>query len=226
LNPALWLVQERSKLEAILGSSSSDPLALATALGVSFFLGAAHALTPGHGKAIVAAYLAGSRGRVPDAIYLGTVVTITHTASVFALGLATLYASTRASLDHIYPWLALLSGLLVTVIGSWLLWQRLRAHGHQHAHGHRDAIQHHHEHSHQQRSQHERPGKGSLLSLGISGGLVPCPEALVVLMISISAGRRHHRPGRQGTVSRVWSRHRQRKQPGRSASLPLAGEDA
>lgn len=175
--PGLWiLLQERSRLESILGSSSSDPWMVATALGVAFFLGAAHALTPGHGKSIVAAYLVGSRGKVSDAVYLGSVVTITHTASVFVLGLATLYAAQRVTLNRIYPWLALLSGVLVTVIGAWLLWRRLRTRWHSHGHPH----QHHH---------HERPGKASLLSLGISGGLVPCPEALVVLMVSISLRR-------------------------------------
>jgi nickel/cobalt exporter len=183
LTLALWLLQDRSKLEAILGSSSSHPVVLATALGVAFLLGAAHALTPGHGKSIVAAYLVGSRGRVSDAIYLGGVVTLTHTASVFVLGLATLYASEWVSLDRIYPWLALLSGVLVTAIGAWLFWLRLRARGHGHA---RADGGHAHDHSH---SHETRPGKASLLSLGISGGLVPCPEALVVLMISISLRR-------------------------------------
>lgn len=180
------LLQERSSLEALLGSTTSDPLVLATTLGVAFFLGAAHALTPGHGKAIVAAYLAGSRGRVRDAVILGTVVTITHTAVVFVLGLVTLYASTRVSLDRIYPWLGLTSGLLVTGIGAWLLWRRLQARRHDHGHHH-----HHHGHGHGHDHSHEpeRPGRAGLLSLGISGGLVPCPEALVVLMIAVSVRR-------------------------------------
>ena len=117
-----------------------------------------------------------------DAIYLGSVVTLTHTASVFVLGLAALYASTRVALDRIYPWLALLSGLLVTVIGGWLLRQRIHARLHSHPHPHPHPHGHHH-------ASPEQPGKGSLLSLGISGGLVPCPEALVVLMISISLRR-------------------------------------
>lgn len=152
---------------------------LAGALLSAFLLGAAHALTPGHGKTIVAAYLVGSRGRVMDAVLLGAVVTITHTASVFILGLATLYASRSVSLDRIYPVLALLSGALVAGIGVWLLavrWRGSTEHHHHHDHDH------HHHH-------HDEPGRGGLLSLGISGGLVPCPEALVVLMISISLRR-------------------------------------
>ncbi|MEZ5353642.1 MAG: sulfite exporter TauE/SafE family protein [Bryobacteraceae bacterium] len=179
-----------SQLESYLAANSNDPVFLATAMGTAVFLGAAHALTPGHGKTIVAAYLAGSRGRVADAVYLGAIVTITHTASVFVLGLLTLYASTRVSLDRIFPWLSLLSGALVLVIGGWLLWQRTRSwsgsgdrhaghhHGHSHGHGHS------HSHSHG-----DAVSRSSILSLGISGGLVPCPEALVVLMLSISLHR-------------------------------------
>jgi nickel/cobalt exporter len=185
------LLQEQSKLEQILASATTDPLVFASALGIAFFLGAAHALTPGHGKAIVAAYLVGTRGRLSDAVYLGTVVTLTHTASVFVLGLATLYASQTMSLDRVFPWLNLLSGALVLAVGSWLLWQRTRGHHHHHHHHHdhdhsHDHDHHHHPHHHHH---HDAPGKGSLLSLGISGGLVPCPEALVVLMLSISLRR-------------------------------------
>jgi len=185
-------------LEQLLVNGAGNPLVLATALGLAFFLGAAHALTPGHGKTIVAAYLVGSRGRISDAVYLGSVVTITHTASVFVLGLITLYASQQVSLDRIYPVLSLLSGGMVMGIGLWLLWQRLRGghghhhHHHPHTHDHED---HHHPHTHSHDHDHDHDhghdhdhdsGKGGLLSLGISGGLVPCPEALVVLMLSIS----------------------------------------
>ncbi len=183
----LFLAGERSRLEALLGSQSSDPWVMATALFVAFFLGAVHALTPGHGKAIVAAYLAGSRGRVADAVLLGAVVTLTHTASVFALGIAALYASQRFPADRIFPWMALASGVLVTGIGGSLLWRRWRAHDP--ASGHSTANGRHHHSGHDAGHHHEPPGRTGLLSLGISGGLVPCPEALVVLMISVSLGR-------------------------------------
>jgi ABC-type nickel/cobalt efflux system permease component RcnA len=188
------------RLESLL-SASSDPLVLAAALGVAFILGAAHALSPGHGKTVVAAYLAGSRGRVSDAIYLGTVVTITHTASVFILGLITLYASTHIAMDRIYPVLSILSAVLVTGIGLWLLWKRAtgRDHGHSHSHSHGHSHDHSHEHPHSHDHDHDHhhhghhhhhhTGRGGLLSLGISGGLVPCPEALVVLMLSVTMQR-------------------------------------
>jgi ABC-type nickel/cobalt efflux system permease component RcnA len=180
----LLLAFDRARLEALLQSPSLSPPALAAALVVAFFLGAVHALTPGHGKAIVAAYLVGSRGRVLDAVWLGGIVTATHTASVFALGIAALYASQRFAMDRIQSWLGLVSGLLVAAIGASLLWQRMRhAHAHPHEHGH------HHDHPHTHPHDHGHEHSGNLLSLGISGGLVPCPEALVVLMISISLGR-------------------------------------
>jgi nickel/cobalt transporter (NicO) family protein len=181
---ALALLQERSQLEAFLARGSMEPVVLATALGVAFLLGAAHALTPGHGKAIVAAYLAGSRGRVVDAIYLGTIVTATHTAMVFILGFSALYASQHVALDRIYPWLAALSGALVAGFGAWLLWQRTRPHPH-HPHHHPGGEEHSHSHSHP----HAPVSRSGLFSLGVSGGIVPCPEAMVVLMISISLRR-------------------------------------
>jgi ABC-type nickel/cobalt efflux system permease component RcnA len=196
-------------LQDLLTGSTSDPLWMAGALGVAFFLGAAHALTPGHGKTLVAAYLVGTRGRIADALYLGGVVTATHTASVFVLGLVALYASQTVAIERIYPVLSLVSGLLVAGIGGWLLWKRVRGQDHHHHGHHHHGSEHHHEHEdhdhdhhhghehpsdhshdhHHHHHHHERPGKGSLLSLGVSGGLVPCPEALVVLMLSISIQR-------------------------------------
>jgi nickel/cobalt exporter len=166
MTPAL--LQEGGRLQGLLQSAASDPAALATALAVAFVLGAAHALQPGHGKAVVAAYLAGSRGRLSDAFFLGGVVTLTHTASVFVLGLATLYASTQVHLDRVLPVMSLASGVLVAAIGGYLLWRRATARAPDHSH---------------------QPGRGGLTSLGVSGGMVPCPEALVVLMLAVSLGR-------------------------------------
>lgn len=192
------LLQAEPDLRRFLADPSATPATIATALGVAFFLGAAHALQPGHGKAVVAAYLVGSRGRVLDAVYLGIVVTLTHTASVFALGIATLYAAQQFSPDVVTRWLALISGLLVAGIGLWLLLQRIGAGGSEHHHHEGDndpsggGVHHHHGpgmpghyHSHS----HSHGGNGSLLSLGISGGLVPCPEALIVLLFAVSIHR-------------------------------------
>jgi ABC-type nickel/cobalt efflux system permease component RcnA len=170
---------EQARLVQILHTPEGG---VAVALAIAFFLGAAHALTPGHGKTLVAAYLVGSRGTVWDAVYLGSVVTLTHTSSVFVLGLLTLYASQKVQMDRIYPWLSVTSGLLVFGMGLWLLRSRWKAHGHHHHHHHHDHDHHHHHHDHEP----SKVSRGHLLSLGISGGLVPCPEAMVVLLMAVS----------------------------------------
>ena len=200
----------RERLESLLTVNEPTVGFLVVALGVSFLAGAAHALSPGHGKAVVAAYLAGSRGTIGDAVYLGTVVTITHTAGVFALGLIALYASQYLLVDRLLVWLSFTSGLLIVMIGGWLFWSRWQAlrsrdsgeeHQHRHwplgkPHSHSNGHSHHHHehdhsHSHGDGHRHDPPraGRGSLLSLGISGGLVPCPEAMAVLLISFTINR-------------------------------------
>ncbi|MDX2149517.1 MAG: hypothetical protein SFV54_02200 [Bryobacteraceae bacterium] len=193
---------EPARLQQLLVSPQADPWFVATALGIAFFLGAAHALTPGHGKTIVAAYLVGTKGRLADAVWLGGIVTFTHTASVFALGLITLYATQHLPVERIYPWLSLTSGALVTAIGGWLLYTRLRGeHDHSHSHDHSHPHDHHHHHHHHSTGHphshthhhhdhhHGAEGRGALFSLGVSGGLVPCPEALVLLMLSLTLGK-------------------------------------
>jgi ABC-type nickel/cobalt efflux system permease component RcnA len=138
-------------------------------LAAALFWGAAHALSPGHGKTIITAYLVGQRGTPRHAALLGLIVTVTHTIGVFALGIVTLALSRFIVPDQLYPWLNLLSGVLVVGIGASVLRARWR---------HR---RHHHHH-------HELDGR-SLLAVGISGGLLPCPSALVVLLAAISLHR-------------------------------------
>jgi nickel/cobalt exporter len=162
-------------------------------LFVAFFWGAAHALSPGHGKSIVAAYLVGSRGTARHAVLLGLTVTITHTIGVFALGLVTLSLSEFIVPDDLYPWLNLVSALLIVGVGVSVLRWRLRewrrpSRPHDHGHGH-----HHHGHGHDDGHAHHHhdPALGlrRLLGIGISGGLIPCPTALVVLLAAISLHR-------------------------------------
>ena len=120
---------------------------------IAAFWGAVHALTPGHGKALVAGYLVGTKGRPRDAVLLGATVTVTHTAGVFALGLVTLLLSQFIVPDTLYPWLTLVSGLLVVGVGLSVLLQRLRRGGwHDH---HHDDGDHDHGHAHRSRP---RPG--------------------------------------------------------------------
>jgi nickel/cobalt transporter (NicO) family protein len=136
----------------------------------AFGWGAVHALSPGHGKAMVAAYLVGTRGRPSHAVVLGATVTVTHTIGVFALGLVTLALSQYVLPEDLYPWLNLASGLLVVLIGTAVLRSRIR-HSREH--------QHHHHHD------HEVTRRG-LLGMGAAAGLIPCPSALVVLLAAVS----------------------------------------
>ena len=153
-------------------------------VALALFWGAAHALGPGHGKAIVAGYLVGTRGTPRQAVLLGLVVTVTHTIGVFALGLVTLALSAFLLPEDVYPWLELATALLVVLVGAGVLraragdWLHTRAHARGHRHIHHD----HH---------HLEPGGGlrGLVGVGISGGLLPCPTALVVLLAAISLHR-------------------------------------
>jgi nickel/cobalt exporter len=163
---------------ALVGRSHLSLLVILASLGAAVFWGAAHALSPGHGKTIVTAYLVGRRGTPRHAALLGLIVTITHTIGVFTLGLVTLALSQFVVPDRLYPWLNLVSGLLVVGIGASVFRARW-PHGRAHANGH-----HHHHH-------HAEPAVGfrSLLAVGVSGGLLPCPSALVVLLAAISLHR-------------------------------------
>jgi ABC-type nickel/cobalt efflux system permease component RcnA len=185
------------------GADGLTPGFLLFALGAAVVLGAAHALQPGHGKTIVAAYLVGSRGTAWQALVLGATVTATHTAGVYALGLATIFLSQYVVPERLYPILEVVSGGLVLGLGGWLLVKRLLAvvqhrrlahahehhdHAHEHAGGHDHG--HDHDHGHGHGHGHAHAGATSwrgLLALGVSGGLLPCPEALMVLLITIAA---------------------------------------
>ena len=259
-------------------SAETKTLTLVVALVVAFWLGAAHALSPGHGKAMVAGYLVGSKGRVRDAVVLGLIVTFTHIFSVVLLGLLMLYLSSLFRQEQVFPWMTFVSGALIFLIGLSLYlraWRGLadrnkgsghehthgfwifkhshshalphvhdhdHAHPHDHAHDHDHAHPHDHVHDHDHAHSHDHahphahahaheplPSAGAveeipyarvkrdgvaagaavlvappvssgaesdpshpgvrwrdLLILGVSGGMVPCPSALVVLLSSIA----------------------------------------
>ncbi|XMN10627.1 nickel/cobalt transporter [Streptomyces griseobrunneus] len=230
------------------------------ALLLALVLGASHAAMPGHGKTIMAAYLAGRRGTRRDALTVGATVTLTHTAGVLVLGLA-LPLSTHLAGETVLMWLGAASGLLVTGIGLWLLTGAVRgrpqhnhhhhgpnhshSHSHDHGHGHDDVGHHHgrqhghghhHDHDHGADSSHHhepvtpalerdsastgelqatpsvatlaapdhehhpsatstaprnarRTSRSGLIGMGIAGGLVPSPSALVVLLGAVALGR-------------------------------------
>jgi ABC-type nickel/cobalt efflux system permease component RcnA len=151
----------------------------------AFGWGALHALSPGHGKAMVAAYLVGTRGSARHAIALGATVTVTHTIGVFALGVVTLALSQYVLPEDLYPWLTLTSGLLVVVVGAGVLRSRVLKARHDHAHAHHHEHGHDHAHDHDHHHDHDLSWKG-LLGMGAAAGLIPCPSALVVLLAAIS----------------------------------------
>lgn len=274
--PATTAASTTDRLKGMLRTERLGLGVIAFALALALFLGAVHALEPGHGKTIVAAYLIGARGTVANAVFLGGVVTFTHTFSVILLGALTLFASQYILPERIFPWLGAGSGLLICGLGIWMLVRRSRGHDHPHGHGlfahshgpveeehqvpdgHGHAQLHDHEHqdhAHPHPHEHDRPHPhdhvhdhgvprssveprdhphphphdegehggdhehphphdhphphedhdhehphphphprervtvGSLLALGISGGIVPCPGALVILLLAVALHR-------------------------------------
>jgi ABC-type nickel/cobalt efflux system permease component RcnA len=156
------------------------PMVMA-ALSIAFLLGAAHALSPGHGKALVGAYLVATRGRPIDAVVLGLLVTFSHVSSVILLGVASLLASRYFVPEQVFPYLEMASASIILGLGIWMLktrWAHAKAHEHGAPHSHALPIQ-------------EKAGPGGarwreMLSLGVSGGIVPCPSALAILLVALA----------------------------------------
>ena len=154
----------------LFADAASGQGVLVLLLLTAFGWGALHALSPGHGKAMVAAYLVGTRGTARHAAALGLTVTVAHTIGVFALGVVALALSEYVLPEELYPWLTLASGLLVLGVGLAVLRSRVRARAHHHDHHHHgDAL----------------TWKG-LVAMGASAGIIPCPSALVVLLAAVS----------------------------------------
>jgi ABC-type nickel/cobalt efflux system permease component RcnA len=168
-------------------------------------LGALHALEPGHGKTIVAAYLVGSRGTARHAVLLGIVVTAAHTAGVYLLGVVTLYASRYIVPEQLYPWLGAISGLSVAGLGIFMFLRHLTGETGEHSHAPGEQHAHWFLSMFKARTGKE-PVKRAMISggsepagpalslrqlcmLGITGGIVPCPAALVVLLSAFSLHR-------------------------------------
>ncbi|MEO8573261.1 MAG: high-affinity nickel-transporter [Pyrinomonadaceae bacterium] len=197
---------QNDRLAALIAVPAITPAIAIFGLLLAFGLGAMHAMSPGHGKTVVGAYLVGSKGTAKQAAFLGATVTITHTLGVFALGLLTLFASTYILPETIMPFLSFFSGLIVLYIGLTMFKSRLfsalgisgrDAHHHDHGddgHSHRhveegSAHSHTHDgHTHSHLPPDEISWK-SLLALGVSGGLLPCPSALVLMLSAINLNR-------------------------------------
>jgi ABC-type nickel/cobalt efflux system permease component RcnA len=175
----------------LIGHGHLSALVILFSLAAALFWGAAHALSPGHGKTIVTAYLVGTRGTPRHAALLGLVTTVTHTIGVFALGGVTLALSAFIVPETLYPWINVVAGLLVVIVGIVVLTGRWRS-GHSHTHGaHGHSHGEHNHGAHGQSHDHQEPPQSTrgLVAVGISGGLLPCPSALVVLLAAISLHR-------------------------------------
>jgi nickel/cobalt transporter (NicO) family protein len=172
------------RLSQLVSQQDLGGSTLLLALGLAFVFGAAHATAPGHGKTMAAAYLVGERGTPKHAILLGAVTTVTHTVSVFALGIATYFLTGSFAPEKVTKILEFVSGISIVILGLWLLQKRamavilagqgINSHGHAHHYDIEDGS---------------GVNLGGLIALGASGGLVPCPSALVLLLTSIALGK-------------------------------------
>ncbi len=173
-----------------------SPWALVALIATSALLGAFHALTPGHGKALLASYLVGSQSTPRQAVTLGAVVTVTHTSAVVVLGVLVLAAGRFIVPGVLVPSLEVTTGIVVLILGVRLVvrrWRHRGAHGHDHGHGHGHDHDHDHEHGPAVHHQHAPPVLPStfrgIAAMGVSGGIIPCPEALSVLLLAIGLNR-------------------------------------
>lgn len=158
--------------------------AFVAGLAGALVVGAAHAVSPGHGKSVAAAYLVGSQGKPVHALLLGGVVAAMHTGSVLALGLATWFATESVDPGRVLDWLRALTAVAVLAVGVYLVVTRTRAWRHDRAH-----AQGHHDHTHEHDPGPSPFSRKGLVALGLSGGLLPSPAALVVLLAGLSADR-------------------------------------
>ena len=191
-----WIASADRTLERLVGDRLT-PLVGVLAVALALALGAGHAALPGHGKTVMAAYLAGRHGRPRDALVVGAVVTFTHTGGVLVLGLLLTTAAGLAG-EVVLSWLGVASGVLVAALGVAMLLTALhrRAPAHDHAHDHRHGHDHHHGHDHRHHTHRDHhhphetgPGRRlGLVGMGVAGGLVPSPSALVVLLGAIGLG--------------------------------------
>ncbi|UCE06457.1 MAG: sulfite exporter TauE/SafE family protein [bacterium] len=170
-------------------------------LAVAFILGAIHSLGPGHGKSLMAAYLIGSTGRIRDAVILALTITVSHVFSVIIVGILALWLMDFFFPEKISKWLGLFSGAAIFAIGIWLLITRYKVFRNK-AMGNNFLSKNVHEHNHsspEKSHSHSRTGTHdhyyhynpnfsiwSNIALGISGGIVPCPKAIVILLLAIS----------------------------------------
>jgi ABC-type nickel/cobalt efflux system permease component RcnA len=204
LVPGAHGTSPEAKAETNPANRASDPLGrllrrerltlpvIGLALVVAAGIGGFHALTPGHGKTIMAAYLIGTRGRARHALVLGTTVAVSHTIGVLALGALAVYAANVVAPDRVYPYLGLAAGVIVLAIGVRMVITRLSARLGRDEHSH-DGEGHDHSHTHDHVPVATAPRSGvtwrTLLAIGLADGAVPSASALIVWLAAISIDR-------------------------------------
>ena len=185
-------------LSDLVGRDDLTPLLVGTMLLVALGIGALHALGPGHGKTLIGAYLVGAGGSVRHAVGVGAAVSVMHTASVLTLGLLVLSAERVFAPERVYPVLGVASGCIALGLGATLLVSRIHAMAqgggpshHDHEAGNLvDPHDHGHQHPHGSTATAGSPlSRRGLLALAFSGGILPSPSALVVLLASVTLGR-------------------------------------
>jgi len=195
-----------AELPSIFRQADLTPIVILVSLLAAAGLGAGHALTPGHGKTLMAAYLVGTRGTARHALGLGLSVSVSHTAGILLLAAVVVGFSGAIAPDVVVRWAPVVAALSIVLIGGWMLLGEVRrrrsagasvggpARDHGHDHGH-DHDGHEREHSHGGVTHSHRPPPGSSISwrslflLGLAGGLIPSTSALLILLGSIAAGR-------------------------------------
>jgi ABC-type nickel/cobalt efflux system permease component RcnA len=195
---AEWVDPDRG-LKELLADLVRGRTGIWLGMCIAFLYGVAHAFAPGHGKAVVGAYLIGTRGRILDAVWLGVIVTLAHTLSIIIVAILVGFVfevTDRAAIDR---WIAIGSGVGILGMGLWLLWRNTRAaitgqpvfghHHHHHAHhGHDHDHDHGHDHGHHHHGHdHRLPASfRELLALGVTGGIVPCAGGVWVFLWALN----------------------------------------
>lgn len=176
-------------LASLIDSENMTLTVVLVALLAAFGFGALHALEPGHGKTLVAAYFVGVKGSAKQALLLGLIIAATHTIGVMAIGLVALFGSQFILPETLYPWLSLASGLMVLGLGVRLV--AMRGGGRVlHLLAHLVPWKHNHDHARDgSQSSPGAPPWRSLVALGLADGLTPSPSAVIVLLAAVSLGR-------------------------------------
>ncbi len=179
----------------------------------AILLGALHGLEPGHSKTMMAAFIIAIKGTIKQAVMLGLAATISHTAVVWLIAFGGMVISKRFTAQSAEPWLQLISAVIIISTAFWMFWRTWRGernwlenmHEHDHEHHHHDHEDHHdqgHHHHHEHGEYQDAHARAhandikrrfdgrevtnwQILLFGLTGGLIPCPAAITVLLICI-----------------------------------------